>query len=696
MRTEGRNIAIVTWYGTPNYGTTLQAYALYRCLQNMGYNPCLLKRFRTPFTLRNIKDNFNYNLGIRRFWKYDRIPFPKKLKAIKRFCRENMLERKVTGPLGLRRLLAGTDAFVAGSDQIWNCRDHFREFEFLAFAKGCRKLSYASSIGTGDIPEEYRGKVAEYLRYYEAVSLRESSGAEEIARVTGRTDVCTVPDPVFLLSGSEWHALAQKSSAVPGGKYILCYFLRKDDSIPGQVKDIAKRLGIKKIVIVPSGENPGLRIPGAKVYGKAGIEDFLALIAGAGMVCTDSFHGVAMSIRLQRQFIAFRRFDDADTASQNGRIYELLRRFGMQNRIWNGTVPFDYDVDEAGKRLDDAREEGISFLKEALELSGDSIPEGLPLHEMKEESCCVAGLPDSGSSSSGGIAYALAGAYINEGGRVWATVFDDGMKASVAEIRDEAWLQKMRGSKYVHSNFGKLTHDAIRKAVEDGGKVLFIGTPCQVAGLRKRLWDAPNLLCVDLLCHGAPPASYLSEELSYLQKKHSLGSICSISFRDKDVYRLRLEGSAGVYERAAGRQPYMLGFAEGLTLREVCYNCPFAATKRCGDITIGDFITAGGSEAGRSFVSVNTLLGKRAFEGIRPALTIYRQDSVLEERKSYPQTILLPTSRPRERDRFIKLCGHRGFVKASRIVLRAKILRNHPVYRKLHNLAHRAKQMTGR
>ena len=68
MQNDRTKIGIVTWWGTPNYGTTLQAYALYRKVKDLGYDPYLIRRFTQPFTPRNIKDNLNRLLGIRRFW----------------------------------------------------------------------------------------------------------------------------------------------------------------------------------------------------------------------------------------------------------------------------------------------------------------------------------------------------------------------------------------------------------------------------------------------------------------------------------------------------------------------------------------------------------------------------------------------------------------------------------------------------
>ena len=393
MDDKQKNIGLVTWFGTPNYGTNLQAFALYKVLEERGFNVRLIKRFKTPFTLKNIKDNYFYAHGIRRFWKYKHSShFPAKTRLIRHFCRDEMKTALVYTRRNLDRLLKETDIFVAGSDQLWNCHDHFRGFEFLDFAAGKKKISYGTSIGTVDIPADCRKKIKEYLTDFKYISLREQSGASSIAAVTGRTDIETVLDPVLLCEKSFWEkeaAKAEESFLHPlcsvemtesksgetaertdirpneltekksnedrlGGEpgYILYYILRKGASGSAPMEEVEKYLtnhhekGLKKIII-PSGENPGFSLPGAKVIKDAGIREFIALVKGASLVVTDSYHGTALSIVLERQFINLKRFSDNDIASQNIRIKDLLDRLGIDNRTLHGRIPEPDRNDEA-------------------------------------------------------------------------------------------------------------------------------------------------------------------------------------------------------------------------------------------------------------------------------------------------------------------------------------------------------------
>ena len=193
-------VGVVTWFGTPNYGTTLQAFALVEALRHLGVSPFLIRRFDDPVSFRAVKDNWNRRLGIRRFWKYAPDAWPEKTRKIKQFCREHLPVRFVTGPRSLRRLKRDVDLFLCGSDQLWNVRDHLRPFEFLGFADGCRKAAFATSIGTEDVPPEHARRVRSYLEDFGSISLRELSGVQALSRLTGRDDLVQVADPTFLLT----------------------------------------------------------------------------------------------------------------------------------------------------------------------------------------------------------------------------------------------------------------------------------------------------------------------------------------------------------------------------------------------------------------------------------------------------------------------------------------------------------------
>ena len=375
--TEKKNIGLVTWFGTPNYGTSLQAYALYKLLEEKGFNVRIIKRFTEPFTLKNVKDNFFYANGIRRFWNYQRYPFPVKLRRIRCFCRKEMQVAKIYTAGDLQRMLNWADVFVAGSDQLWNCHDHFRSFEFLGFAKGKKRISYATSIGTSGIPVEFSGKVKEYLSNFQSISVRERSGASSIASVTGRTDIATVLDPVLLQDTAFWNGVADRGARFPDseksspGDYILWYVLRQPDQ--EQVRKLqafAAESG-HKIVIVPSGEAPGFKMEGATIVRDAGIPEFIALVRSAALVITDSFHGTALSIVFSRPFISLKRFSDADPASQNIRIKDLLETLGIPDRSLpdgpeQGNLPAPIDYDSVRKRLAQLRAESAAWLDKAL------------------------------------------------------------------------------------------------------------------------------------------------------------------------------------------------------------------------------------------------------------------------------------------------------------------------------------------
>ena len=355
-----KNIGLVTWFGTPNFGTNLQAYALYKELEERGFNVKIIKRFKTPFTLKNIKDNFFYAHGIRRFWKYHPDPTPLKTRKIRRFIQSEMDIAQVYTGHDLKKLLEWGDLFVAGSDQLWNGYDHFRGFEFLDFAAGKPKISYATSIGAQDIPEEHREKVKDYLAEFKKISLRERSGASSISRITGRSDIATVLDPVLLRPQAFWDQVADKAASASEKPGILYYILKKTTAgelplYPGQ-----------RALVVPSGENPDLAVPGATVIPDAGIPEFVALVRNADLVVTDSFHGTALSILFSRPFVNLNRFREEDAASQNVRLRDLLDSLGIPDRTWQGEAlpPIDYTAVQA--RLEALRAESASFLDKAL------------------------------------------------------------------------------------------------------------------------------------------------------------------------------------------------------------------------------------------------------------------------------------------------------------------------------------------
>lgn len=226
-------------------------------------------------------------------------------------------------------------------------------------------------------------------------------------------------------------------------------------------------------------------------------------------------------------------------------------------------------------------------------------------------------------SSSGGIFTLLAEQTIKEGGVVFGARFDESWQVTHDYTESIEGLAPFRGSKYVQSRIG----DTFLKAeafLKQGRKVLFTGTPCQIAGLKKYLHkEYENLLTVDFVCHGVPSPliwqKYLSETLENFRAKRGAGKntvplsidelpvITGISFRDKangwKKYGFRINYAASkaaqntVSESTIEEtllQPFpdnlfMKGFLSNIYLRPACYACPAKSGKSGADITIGDF-----------------------------------------------------------------------------------------------------------
>lgn len=192
-------------------------------------------------------------------------------------------------------------------------------------------------------------------------------------------------------------------------------------------------------------------------------------------------------------------------------------------------------------------------------------------------------------SSSGAFFPVVARHILEQGGVVCGAAFDASwhLRHTLAETWEE--VQPMRGSKYVYSDAG-LIYKKIADMLKHGRKVLFTGTPCQVAALQAVLGHKdPHLLTVDLLCHGTPPQKLLRKRIAEINPQ---GEISAIKFRDKrygwGCSRIRIETDSGlVYENLD--DPYYIAFHQAMSLRKSCGVCPFSEFPRQGDLSMGDF-----------------------------------------------------------------------------------------------------------
>lgn len=369
-----KRLGIVTWYGTNpqgyNFGTALQSYALQRVLCDMGYDARMIS-FKNPERKSFVKSVLG-RLGVlgvlrsaRRFMHSGHFLEEGAVRRLRKWNQKHYRE-------ALQETQDGIHCFVSGSDQIWNTYHHFDPHFFLDFVGDAKRVSYASSIGTGGVNPQYAEKVKSLLLAFSHITTREESGAEALRKLTGRTDIRRTQDPTLLMKPEEWRRfgceeqLHQKTEH----EYLLCYLLSKKSEYIDQVQDVAKRLGLNNVVIVPALENGEFFVGGAVRYVDATPCEFVRLIDEAKFVCTDSFHATALSMLLSRPFVEFMRFDDDDTHSQNSRIYEILGRYGLMERIYNHdsekwTESIDYAPIHNTMECD--REESLTLLRKMIE-----------------------------------------------------------------------------------------------------------------------------------------------------------------------------------------------------------------------------------------------------------------------------------------------------------------------------------------
>ena len=364
-------LTIVTWKGGENFGTCLQGYALQEKLIALGYHVYLLPDVPHSKGIKSWIQWVMSCLGLMQFriWLKRKHDF----QTNKRMRWENNAYRTLVlwTQWQVHRLVKKTDCFITGSDQIWNTYHHFMPMQFLDFVEDKKRIAYASSIGTRKFKAEYAARICDWLQKFQHIGVREQSAVRTVADLTGRTDVVQVVDPTLLMEPSYWRMFAKKAVFeidLPSN-FILCYLVGDNFWYADQLRDVSSKLG-KPLVIVPACENKNFEVDGAIVYRYATAIEFVALIDMADFVCTDSFHATVFSINLRKQFVEFMRFKDEVKDSQNSRIYDLLKHYGLINRIYNEkseewVSPIDYS--NASQLLKDDRERSLKYLIDSIE-----------------------------------------------------------------------------------------------------------------------------------------------------------------------------------------------------------------------------------------------------------------------------------------------------------------------------------------
>ena len=214
------------------------------------------------------------------------------------------------------------DAFICGSDQIWNFKyrcDLTYFFDFVNKEKS-KIIAYAPSIAD-PWTEEKENFIAPYLKRFDALSIREVGNLEQVRKISPDNNPVVVSDPVFLPSREQWDQIADDKYC-PTEPYIFCYFLSVSPLAVEAVKRVREITGLKVLhfnlnALDKFNSEYNLR------YGSPA--DFIGLIKNATYVCTNSFHCSAFSIIYRKNFV----FVPKNMA--NERISNLVENFGLSD-----------------------------------------------------------------------------------------------------------------------------------------------------------------------------------------------------------------------------------------------------------------------------------------------------------------------------------------------------------------------------
>ncbi len=364
-----KKASVITMHRIYNYGSVLQTYATQKILENIGLN-CEIIDYISPYRAKKplfleypprlegkkLKKSIYYMAKLPSFMLKD-ITFGGFIKKYLHLSKKQYITNEdimADPPVA--------DIYITGSDQVWNSKyNHGVDGSYyLNFTgTGAKKIAFVASFGKSSLSENEMNEIKPMLEEYSSISVREDSAVSILSKM-GISGTCII-DPTLQLHKEEWLALS--SRRLVKNRYLLLFLLyNEDNGATEYAKKIAREKGLKLIKLSWELKKPkGVD----KLFTHRPPQDFLSLFANADFIVTNSFHGVAFSINLNREFVFVPR------SEFNDRIMSLLRKTGLENRvvsddkdliISNKMIDYEY----VNRVLEHERKTADEFLSEAL------------------------------------------------------------------------------------------------------------------------------------------------------------------------------------------------------------------------------------------------------------------------------------------------------------------------------------------
>lgn len=384
-------IGIITFHFAYNCGAVLQCLALSEKLNQMGHEVCVInyqpwyhKNRYTPLknpvyyskkraTSRGEGDSVRRQFlrGAKGFasvvYSWRHYPKVNKIdKYFKDFAKNNLNETCIYRTFDqLVNNPPKCDLYISGSDQLWNAKLTEGKIDpayLLEFGSSdIRKITYSMGVSLKNMEEPVES-IKPSLMKFDAISLREEECYKQIHELTeGKVDMHVDVDPTFLLKKEEYDKYIPEESLCDE-PFIFTYTMPDSSQMKvyNAAKELSNKLGIKVIDASGNPKNANKKIEDNRICGPA---QFLWYIKNADYVVTNSFHGTAFSVNMEKNFVTIPH-------SQTGyRVTEILDKLGLSNRYANTGIEavkrFDTkaDFEKSSAILDSLREESIKYLE---------------------------------------------------------------------------------------------------------------------------------------------------------------------------------------------------------------------------------------------------------------------------------------------------------------------------------------------
>ena len=352
------HIGLVTQLNFINYGNRLQNYATDLILKDLGHEVTSLvySPARALIVLNEVMKIFPIT------------PLGKRMRKFRAFTK-GYIKTKYINNVSIKKLKAlyGTngseplDCVIMGSDQTWNPKYIVNsDKNFGRFVDKEKRMSYSTSFGVSVLPQKNVEDFKRGLGEIKHISVRETAGSKLVEQLTGKQ--CPVHlDPSLMISKSKWAEVTADVNNTPTEKYIFCYFMQMNVEYRKWVKKLAKKHGLKIVDINKYGNK----------YFSADPREFVKLIQNATLVCTNSFHGHAFSICLEKPFVSF-----PTTVSTNSRVKTILKLTNLEHRNYKTIKEeeiFNIDYSQITPVVERERAKAIEYLTKSLaDIKGNS------------------------------------------------------------------------------------------------------------------------------------------------------------------------------------------------------------------------------------------------------------------------------------------------------------------------------------